>query len=228
MRQLDILGIRLRDYSLREGLKKACSFMDNGALSAICYLSDQTLVKAAEEPRQQEWIEQMDMTVFGTTDILKAAGIESRGRIRDVEENTFFREFIRRSVREQRTFFLVAGTPQMLEKLEAYVRRAYEKEPVVIAGSYLLSQEESGADSLVNEVNDVAPDIVISCLPFAQQAGYMNEYRKMMNARIWLGMLEEQLVEGDGRQFFRSVRQNYLKRMFRYKISKYEQEKNHE
>lgn len=226
MKKADILGIRLKDCSLREEMKAANEYLRDGALNTIIYLSNEILVEAGENPVQKEWIESMDMTVFGDTDILRASGIESRSRLREVENDEFFKEFLKRLVHEQKTVFLIAETEEALEKLQE--RILAERDSLKIAGTYLINEDNADQDLVVNEINDVAPGVVISCLPFAVQAQYMHDYHKMVNADIWLGLLPEQNGNGIRQSVWNTLYKKYMGRLFRKRVTRYEQGQSHE
>ncbi len=221
MKQLDILGIHVRDYYLREGIRIANDYLKSGTLNTIAYLSNQVLINAGKVPEQKEWIEQMDMTVFGNTDILKAAGIDNGSRIHEVENDEFFKKFMERVVREKKTVFLLADSETGMQNLQSKVLQ--DRENPVIAGSYLVGELEGEQDSMINEINDVAPGVVISCLPFEIQAKYMHEYRRMVNANVWLGLIESQITGGHANTFVESLKEKYLKRIFRKRVTKYNQ-----
>lgn len=62
----------------------------------------------------------------------------------------------------------------------------HEKRPVLtMSGLYLTEQEES-MDHLVNEINSVAPDILLLALNEKEQLSLLNSFRSQMNAGLIL------------------------------------------
>ncbi len=226
MKETDILGIRLKNYSLREELRTVNEYLKDGALNTILYISNAILMKAGEVPEQKEWIESMDMTIFGDADILHASGVESRNRLREVENDEFFKEFLKRVVREHKTVFLIAQTQEDLDRLRESILA--ERENIRIVGGCLPEADDMAQDPVVNEINDMAPNAVISCLPFELQAKYMYEYRRMVNADIWLGLLLRQNTEGIKPNVWSRLYKKYVDRLFRKRVIRYKEEKTKE
>ena len=118
MKEINVLGIQLKDYALRESLKLVDGYMKNRALNTIAYISSQILVTADGNAAQKEWIESMDMTVCAETDILNTDGGLSKNRVKEVEEDAFLTEFLKKTAREKRKLFLLAETPEGLQLLQ--------------------------------------------------------------------------------------------------------------
>lgn len=233
MKELDILGIHLKDYDLHEGIQVASEYLMGGSLNTIIYLSKECLISAGETAKQKEWLEQMDMAVPGKTDLLAAVGIDDENRILEVERDAFFDEFIKQIQQTKKTVFLLADNENKLERLWEKVLCCVEKqednvpdeeEKQIIAGAYLLDGLDDTPEAVINEINDVAPGVVVSCLPFAIQLRYMYEYQKMVNADVWLGLLDSRIVQEPEHSVLEKVKEQYRKRLFRRKVTEYNQE----
>ena len=73
MKKIHILGVAIRDYTLKESLTLTDEYLKNGAMNTVLFVSAKMLLAAGENPELKEWIESMDMTVCAETDILRAA-----------------------------------------------------------------------------------------------------------------------------------------------------------
>lgn len=219
MKKMDLLGISLTDYTLREAMKRSNEFMYNGALNTISYISIQMLVDAVEDEERKTWIESMDMTVCGETDILRAAGILARNRIREVEEDEFLKEFIRKLSRNKRKLYLIAENEEEVKKLEDYLR-CYGTD-LLITGRYAADRETVSVDNLINDINDIVPNIIISKLSSPWQEQLMSENRQFVNADIWLGLLEHSNLHNKKSSPFAKISQYLYRNLFRRKINQY-------
>lgn len=188
MNKINILGINIKDYTLKEAVKNYDAYMKNGVLNTIGYISSKLLIMAANgSEEQREWIESLDMTICMEPDILCTEKEISRGRAREIEENAFLAAFLQRAVRERRSICLMAHTKECAEELQAELEQF--QAGLRITGIAVLTQEES-IDAFINEVNDLVPDIIISRLPLLWPEQLMYENKKKINAKIWLSLPE--------------------------------------
>ena len=89
MKKLNVLGISLSDYTLREAMKLTVKYLNSGALNTVFYLSTQILVEALDHEEQREWIEKMDLNIIGEPDILRASNNNTWSRIHEIENNDY-------------------------------------------------------------------------------------------------------------------------------------------
>ena len=123
MQNLNILGVALTDYSLKESLFMLDGFIKGGGLKTILYLTTPMLIMAGEDAEEKAAIEAMDMTLCGDADILRVAGIKSASRQYEVDNLVFLKEFLRRLARNGRKVYLLAESEEevnlLREDLEA-------------------------------------------------------------------------------------------------------------
>ena len=96
MKEIHILGVSIREYSLKESLAVTEDYLKNGAMNTVLFVSAKILLKAGENPELKEWIESMDMTVCAEPDILRAVDVATMSRVREVENNAYLKEVVRR------------------------------------------------------------------------------------------------------------------------------------
>lgn len=222
MKSMNLLGISLTDYSLKEALKLSNQYLYSGALYTISYISTQILVEAVENPEQKEWLEAMDMTVCGEVDILRAANMDTRNRVREVENDEFLKEFIHKLSRNKRKVYLLAKNEAELEKLESYLK-SYSYD-LIVAGSYAVDLENVNQENIVNDINDVVPNVVISKLPYPVQEQLMNDCKKIVNANIWLALLEHADIHTHISNPLVKISNYLYRKIFNRKVNKYNNE----
>ena len=159
MREINILGLNLRDYTLREKLRMLNSSLGRRAMATIGFVSARALMQAEKDGVRKAWLESMDIVEYCDADILRAAGITARGRLKEAENNSFLREFLGRLIREERAVYLLAGSQDMLESMEVYD----EIRQMCVTGRNILPAENgSNADVIINDINDKAPCAVLT------------------------------------------------------------------
>lgn len=197
MKEISVLGITMTDYSLREALRLAESYMDGNVLNTICHLNTDLLMKAKDDQELKAAVAGMDMLVPGAVGILEAGGILSMSRRREVEGNFFIREFLKRLARERRKIFLLANTQEELVAMRALLLSMEKK--LTFFGSFTYDGPEVSQFAVVNEINSVVPDVIISMVPSPGQEKLMYECRQMVNARVWISFQEGMLKEKEGK-----------------------------
>jgi len=221
MKKINLLGISLTDYSLKESLKLSNQYINNGALNTISIISTQILVEAAENPQHKEWIESMDLTVFGETDILRAADNATRNRLREVENAEFLQEFLHRIARARKTVYLLSSSEQQLTYLK---ERVLELQPGLdIVGQYVLEEISTGTDSFINEINDIVPTVIIARFPYPQQEQLMFENKMKINANVWIALPEHSVIQTRKGMKYSKVLEWFYRKLFYRRVSKYAQ-----
>lgn len=219
MNKINILGINIKDYTLKEALKNSEGYMKNGACNTIAYISSRQLAAAAGgNEMQREWIESVDMTICAEADILCAEEGIGRNRIREIEENAFLVEFLKRAVRDRRNVYLLSDTEEHLSMLQTWLQQL--QAGLCIAGKAVLPEEEN-IDNFINEVNAVAPDIMISQWLPPRQEHLVYEDKKKINAKIWLALLENSMVRTERKTTGSRMKQYFVRKVFRKKVEKY-------
>ena len=124
MQKINILGVELTDYSLKESLLRLDGYVRGGGLNTILYITTPVLIMAGENEEEKKEIESMDMTLCGDADILRVAEIRSVSRQYEVENLVFLKEFLRRLARSGGKVYLLAEseseTEVLREELEAF------------------------------------------------------------------------------------------------------------
>lgn len=186
VKRIDILGISLDNYTVREAMLKIEVCWNNTIMSTVETISMDTLAKAQSDELVKNCIENLDLAIICDKEILKAAGILSSQRMKETEENEFLKEFLRRTVRNKRTVYLLGDSPEQVEALRGFLNENYEK--IKIAGAYALADCGGDYDAAINEINIATPGVILSVLPTPEQEHFLKEHKEKLNARIWYGL----------------------------------------
>ena len=222
MRHMQVLGVDLQDYTVREAMRKVDYFLRDSKVSTISYITTRGLMAAEESPDLKTFLSNIDLTVAADTDILHAAGIENRNRIKEIENDEFMEEFLKKLVRGKRKVYLLTGTKEQLEELEVCLKSYQEN--LQIVGRFSLDTLEKDEDWLINEMNGNMPDVVISNISSPQRESFFENNHMKMNARIWL-MLKDKVVHTTHRKdILWRVGDLLAKKLFRRKVEQYQKQ----
>lgn len=223
MKRINLLGITLTDYSLKESLKLSNHYLNNGALNTILVVSTQILVEAGGNLEYKKWIESMDITVCGETDILRATDSASRNRLKEIENGDFIREFFHRLTWARKKIFLLSSSEQQMEFLK---KEILEVQPNLhIVGQYILEDIATGVDLFINEINDIVPSVIISRIPHPLQEQLVYENKMKMNANVWLALSEHSIIHTKKGMRTSRLTTIFYKNIFKRRVSKYNNEK---
>lgn len=184
MKQTEQSGLRITDYTAKDAARMSLKFIGNGTVNTILYLTAQDLADALDREEYRTRIETADLIRFSEPLALELLGFRDKVRQKEVEEDHFFIDMVKRFARAKQTVFLVAENKENLDALGAYIREIHEN--VQVAGSYLWESETASAEEMVNEINDVSPNVILSILPFELQGKLMDEQRSVINADLWI------------------------------------------
>ena len=151
LKKLDILGLEIDNYTVREAMLKAETYLNNNEMNTIETISMTMLEKAGHDEKMRDCLKQLDLAVIGEKEILSAAGVNSMQRMKETGENEFFYEFMKRMIRNKKTVYLLAEKKTELENLERFLHDEYEK--VRIVGQYAMEDCTGDLDAVVNAVN---------------------------------------------------------------------------
>lgn len=221
IKKIDIMGVQLDNYTVREAIRQVETYLESGVLNTIESISMQMLMDSEQDTVQRQVITSLDLAIIGEKEIMQAAGIGTMQRMNETEENDFFFEFFKRMERNKKNLFLLGENEQAIEELKDMLHTEYPK--LVIVGEYALENCVGDQDAVINDMNALTPDVIVSVLPSPMQEHFFWEHKDKMNASIWYGVGKH----GMGRkrhsvsQFFK----NTMRRVkLRSSIEKYQED----
>ena len=221
IKKIDIMGILLDDYTVREALHQIESFSDDNVLRSIESISMQMLMEAEQDEELRNAISSLDLAIVGQKEILEVAGVGTMQRIKETEENDFFYEFLKRLERNHKRLFLLGETEEKNNRIKEKLIEQYPQ--LSIVGEYALENCIGDQAAVINEMNAATPDLVLSVLPSPTQEHFFWEHKDKISARIWYGVGD---VEIDGRTGVKKMVTSLLHRgRLKSSIEKYEKKK---
>lgn len=228
MQKINILGTVITDYSLKESLVLVEEYVRSGVLNTILYITTPTLILAGKDEEEKRLIEAMDMTLCGDTDILRVVKIDAMGRLYEVENFVFLKEFLRRVVRSNKQVYLLAESEEELRKLGRELEMFHKG--IVVGGSSIIEEAAEDKEEIINRINDIAPLAVISRLPSGRQEKWMLESKLLINAEVWLGIAKDMELDRTEKSVYKKLRDKFYRKMFYRRISRFKdnEEKNNQ
>lgn len=205
IKKIDILGIQLDNYTVREAIMQVETYLGNSVLSSIESISMQMLVDSERDPVLKEVMGSLDLSVIGEKEIMRAAGIGTMQRMKETEENDFYFEFFKRVERNKMSLFLLGETEEKIEWMKQILLEDFPK--LTLAGVYAVENCVGDLEAVINDMNATTPDVIVSILPTPMQEHFFWDHKDKMNANIWYGIGELGIPRKKHgvKRFFRSI-----------------------
>ena len=171
-KKIEILGIGVDNYTVREALLRLDTYLGSTAFNIIETVTMKQLILAGENPEIKDCLMQADLCVIGEREILSEAGCASAQRLREIRNQDFLRELLRRVSRSKKRVFLIAEACPGFASI----------------GEYAAESCDGDIDDIVNEINGATPDIVISGMESPKEEEFLLSNREKIGASLWYGL----------------------------------------
>lgn len=186
IKKIDIAGIQLDNYYVREMILKLEKKMEENTFCTIGEISMKNVLLAQENERVREAIDSLEHTLIVETGILEAANQVTFQRKREIEGNEFFFQFMKYLERSGKKIFLLGETEECLQMVFDILMEDYPK--IKVVGIEATENCSVDWDAIINEINTASANVVISLLPSPTQEYFLLDYKDKISASLWYGM----------------------------------------
>ena len=148
--------------SAKEAMMNALHFLENDSLDTIELMTMDMLMTGQDDPEWKKQVCGLDLVLPEETEILKAAGIEDRTLLKEAEERTFLRMFMKYLQKNEGRIFLLAGSEEELGRLEDSLRR-YNR-GILVVGHAVFAENGGMEADVINDINGTETDCIFSVL----------------------------------------------------------------
>ena len=220
-KKINIFDVEIDGFTAKAAMQAAVEYMQSESINTIEIVTLDMLMQGQDSPEWREKTKEIDLVLPGEKEILEAAEVEDRNLLKDVTNELFLKMFIRFLQKNRKKIFLIAGSEQELQSLEPALAK-YNR-GIVIVGHGILDPEGRAEEEIINEVNGVETDCILSVLPSPQQEEFIVRNSALLNARMWLGC-GKTLSRMYGEHSRGCLRRFFLKKVFRYRVGRQRKE----
>ena len=204
-KKIQILGMKLDNYSVRESILLAESYLNGTSLNAIEDISMKMLMESENNEVLGQALQE----------------VETPQRLKETVEHEFFHEFMKRIARNHKIVYILGEKSEQIKALVGFLKEHYPR--VTVSGVFALEDCPGDYESIINEVNGEAADVVISVIPSPQQEEFLMNYKSKMSAKVWYGIGEVTGLYSDTflKKIFRKI---FHKHVLLKRIEQYENE----
>lgn len=219
----ELAGVRVDNCSLRDALHKIEVYLNNECLNIVEIINMKTIVAAGTDEKVRRCMEEMDLVIPSDKEILEELGVTSGQRLHDAENNQLLHEFLKRVLRSRHSVYLLTETANQMESLCDYLEDTYDGH-LLICGSYAFEECPEDVEHVINEINSVAPHVILAMLPTPMQEHFIYDHHHMLNAKIWFGIGTENNPLANPRNPGRIYRRFLARHKMKRQIQSYEPE----
>lgn len=192
IKEIYVAGIKLNSYTALENLTKIGTNLDNNVFTTVEEVYMRTLLLAKEDEVVKEVVEALDVTVIAENGIWDAAGENSSLRRREIERREFFFQLMHILERNKYSVFILGEENQEVAATCEYIAGEFPRLNVV--GNIALEECTGADEGIINNINLLAPDVIVSVLPSPKQEHFLAENKQMLSTKLWYGIGSGKIV----------------------------------
>ena len=216
--KINVFDIELNLLTAKKAMRQVMRYMGGESVSTIELIPMEVLLKGQDDAEWKQALQSVDLLLPSEREILESAEVTDQNAIQDLENNTFVRLFFRYLVKNKKKVFLLTedekASKLLKERIETY------RKGIQFVGEAVISAQSGSKEAVINMINGVEPDCILSGLSYPWQEKFIAESKALLNARVWFGctfLLNQQKKEEKARGKFKYF---ILKRLFRYQVEK--------
>ena len=221
--KIEVLGVQLDCMTAKETMLSAMQFMENDSVDTIEIMTMDNLMRNQEDEVWRAQTEELKIVLPGEVEILEAADIHDRVKLKETENRVFVKMFMKYLQKNHGRVYLLAETEEELERVEDSVRR-YNR-GIRIVGHALLSAQSGREETVINDINGTETDCILSVLPSPYQEQFISENKALLNARVWFGCGPALGRSYDDLRIFRRIKHFFIKKTFWHRVEKEQKDK---
>ena len=120
--KIDVLGIRLDDYTAKDAIKAITEFIKEETVSMVEVVTAESVMRMAQDESGHRGHCTMDLVLPGDRAILEAAEVEDEKVLQDAENRGFLKMLFQYLHKNSISVFLLADTMDEAEELKKYIQ----------------------------------------------------------------------------------------------------------
>lgn len=216
--RINVLSTEMDCITAKEAMLKAIAFLERESVDIIEVLSMSALMRARDEDEWTRSTSGFGLILPGETEILEAAGETDRIKLREAENQTFIKMFMKYLQKNRKRVFLLAESEEKLNTVENAMK--YYDKGIFLTGHALIKEGENREEDVVNEINGTETDCILSVLTSPYQEKFIAENQALLNVKLWFGcgtLLEKSYGE---RKLSKRLSRFLLKKRFHLLVGK--------
>lgn len=181
-KKIQVLGIEIDNYTIREMMLLLEDYISSEGLHIVQIITPELLLLASEHDQIKEMIDKVDLQVIGDVSILEVVSPSHEQQQSEVQKKELEELFLRSLIRKKKTVYWIGHTEEQLAMFKDYMNENYPD--LVLVGQFAGKIEEDDTDYILNDINSVAPDVLLLNLSSPLQENFVFRNRNRFNAKL--------------------------------------------
>ena len=184
--KINVLELELHNDTAKEAMQKVMDYMRTDPLNIVEFISSDSLLLSKDDEVLRDNIAQSDLVLTVDKSFLELAGVTDRRRLQEAENGLLLKMILHYFHKNRSRVFLLVESEEDRTRLKDYFEGYYSG--IDIVGTEIVSKDSSMDDMILNCINGVEAECVISVLPSPLQEAFVVRNKILLNARLWLGL----------------------------------------
>ena len=184
--KINFLELEINNDTAKEAMQKVMDYMRTDPLNIVEFISSDSLLLSKDDEVLRDNIAQSDLVLTVEKSFLELAGVTDRRRLQEAENGLLLKMILHYFHKNRSRVFLLVESEEDRTRLKDYFEGYYSG--IDIVGTEIVSKDSSMDDMILNCINGVEAECVISVLPSPLQEAFVVRNKILLNARLWLGL----------------------------------------
>ncbi len=215
--KINIFDVELDSFTAKKAMRQAVEYLESDSISLVEIVTLDMLLQEKENKAWKEQTAKFDMILPGEEGILQAAKITDVRLLKDVSGKIFLKMFFRFLQKNHKKVILLSQDIDLSQRLEQAVKQNHKG--MIVVGTCQLDEHQS-QEELVNEINGMEAECILSFLPAPLQENFIINNKALLNVKLWLGcgstLAERYIENGTG-----GIRYYFMKKRFLHLAGKH-------
>lgn len=181
--RVHLLDVAVDIASTKVSSDATIEYLEEESSKVIYFLNSETLLLLQENADWKEIVGESDLILPGNSNVNTSVN-EVLGHKRDpFFFESYFDTILDYAIEMGYEFLLVTEKEEQFISVQENI---HEKRPFLTLSGMFLTEQDESLDRIVNEINSVAPDILVLALEEKKQLQLLQQYRNQMNAGLML------------------------------------------
>ena len=194
-RRIQICGMQLDNLTVDEILSSVEDYFSKGRLYVISYIYAEFLKLLVQDEQLRETvIENADLILIGEKAVAEV--LEEPCALTDaqLDQQHAANRILEYCAANGKTIYWIGESESAYETFRAYVDKQFAQLQVVGGFATGSGEDPEMEEEIVNDINRVSPDVILSKLPSPYQEQFVARQRLKVNGQVWLGLSDKTLL----------------------------------
>lgn len=224
--RVKILGVKIDKIKIDRLLNKTLLYLNQASFHSIYFVGMNTVFLAEKEEKFIDFLENCDYVIAAETTIeTKLYGEKNGGKAeKQLQAQRYIERLLTRLSKNKVTLYLIGDDNDELETITTYFSESYQS---ISCFRSCVEEEtkEDAIDFIINDINSVAPDIMIILMDGMKTMEFIQENRSRMDVKLclYLGDAKDEVLVEHGIEIEAPswVRKIYAEKLYCYIVKKY-------